>query len=127
MFCWLGLLAFKCAPVYAGLEDRLPVTTRLATAYGPVACPLLGVLAAMSLICSGVYFRRRWVQQVLIVVLAILVVCVFRSFLFSGVFMGPAHRAKTASDDGGSASQSHAEGVRAVALDGHCWTPPQPL
>jgi hypothetical protein len=98
VFCWLGWLAFKCAPIFAGLEDRLPVMTRLAFAYGPVACPLFGVLAAGSLILSDMFFRRHWLQWVLIALFAVLIVCIFRTFLFSGVFMGPAHETNSRSN-----------------------------
>ena len=95
IFCWLGFAVFKFALIYQRLEIHLPVTTRLVVTYGPVAFPLLGAVAALSVILADVFYQRRWVQWVLIVAVAVLIGCILRASIFSGVFMGPAHRTAT--------------------------------
>src|SRR5438093_6221644 len=102
IFCWLRFAAFRFAPIYQGLEDRLPVTTRLVATYEPVACPLLGVVAAVGVILADALRQRRWVQWGLIAAAVILIVCIFRALLFSGVLMRPSHRAAGFADRTGS-------------------------
>ena len=102
MFCWLGFAAFKFAPIYNGLEDRLPMTTRLTVTYGPVAFPLFGVVTAVSLVLADVFCQRRWVQWIVIAAAVVLIVCIFQSLLFSGVFMVPAHRTARLAERTGS-------------------------
>src|SRR5882724_6750587 len=92
VFCWLGVAAFRFAQVYEGFQDRLPLTTRLFVAYGSVACPILGVFAAAGLVLLDLFCRRQWVQVGLIVAIAVAIVLIFRTLVFSAVFMGPAIR-----------------------------------
>src|SRR5437868_125186 len=85
IFCWLGTVAFKAAEVFRGFGDVLPAATRLSMTYGPVAFPFLGIVAAVSLI----FLQRQWLQYCVILAAVLLIVCIFRSLLFS--YFGPSH------------------------------------
>ena len=89
-FCWLGFASSKFAPIYHGLEDRLPFTTRFSASYGWIAYPLLGLVAAVTMILADISFQRPWVWWTLIVVFTMLGLSAVRSLLVSGVFLGPA-------------------------------------
>jgi hypothetical protein len=89
-FCWLGFASAKFAPIYQGLEDRLPAATRFSATYGWFAYPLFGLVAALAVILADIRFRGPWVWWTVIVVFTMLVLLAFRSLLFSGVFMTPA-------------------------------------
>ena len=89
-FCWLGVAAVKCAPIYQVLEVRFPADTRFASAYGAVVFPLLGVGAAAALILFDVFLQRRWVQGVLLALFATFLIWAFRALLFIPVSIGPA-------------------------------------
>ena len=91
-FCWLGFASYRVAPVWEGLSDHLPFMNRLMMLYGPIAAPIVGLIAAISIIVAGVHRPGHWVNPVLFVILCIVWVCGFRSLLFSGIFMGPAHQ-----------------------------------
>jgi hypothetical protein len=93
VFCWLGFAAVRFGSIFEGIEVNLPIATRLVFAYGPVGFPLFGIVAAAALILSDALLRSRWMQWTLIAVFAIAVISAFRAMVFSGVFMGPAHRA----------------------------------
>jgi len=89
-FCWLGLVAASFAPVFAGLESVAPLKTRLLVAYGSVACPLVGIGAAVSLILADLFCWPKWVRSVLVVALVIMFAYIFDGFLFS--YFGPVPR-----------------------------------
>ena len=72
----------------------MPVATQLVFAYGPVGFPLFGIAAFVAIILSDVLLRSRWMQWILIAMFAITVISALRTMLISGVFMGPAHKAK---------------------------------
>jgi len=92
-FCWLGFATVRFAPIYRGLELRLPVPTRLVVAYGAVAFPFLGIMAAATLILSSV-FLARWMQWVWVMLFALLLIWGFRALIFSDVGgLGPTIRA----------------------------------
>src|SRR6266700_4515781 len=80
-FCWLGFMSAKFAPVYHGLEDRLPLATRFSAAYGWIAYPLFGLFGAAAIILADILFRGPWVWWALIVMFTLLVLGVFRSLL----------------------------------------------
>lgn len=82
-FCWLGMAADKFAPIFYSLEVPLPTTTGLVLAYGLIACPLLGLIAAISLILTDKLRSGfgRLVQPALIIVYALLAVNIFMSLM----------------------------------------------
>jgi len=84
VFCWLGFAAVRSAPIYQGLELRMPVATRLVVAYGAVAFPLLGIMAATTFILSSVLLAR-WTQWVWIVLFGFLLIWGFRTLLLPKV------------------------------------------
>jgi hypothetical protein len=91
VFCWLGFATTKFAVVYEGLEARLPFATRFVEAHGGVAFPLLGIIAAATLILSSAYLAR-WMQWVWIMLFALLVYWGF-TLLFADVGgLGPAFK-----------------------------------
>ena len=94
-FCWLGFAAYKLAPVWEGLAIRLPFMNRMMMLYGPLAAPIIGLLGAITIIVLRVRNPRHWVHPALLATLIIIWVFGFRSLLFSGIFMGPAHQPKT--------------------------------
>ena len=115
-FCWLGLASWRFAPFFQGLESVMPLKTRLVVDYGPVACPLLGVGAAIGLLLSDLYCRGKWVQHTLVVLLALLAAFVFDSLLFS--YFGPVPRLNAAvAVDGGIATVAQIEHERAAATE----------
>lgn len=119
-FCWLGLAAWRFAPIYQGLESVMPLKTRLVMDYGPVACPLFGVGAAIGLLLSDRYCRGKWVQPTLVLVLALLALYMFDSLLFS--YFGPVPRLNTAvAADGGIAPVAQSEHERAAATEPSHW------
>lgn len=89
----------------------MPLKTRFVVDYGPVACPLLGVGAAIGLLLSDLHCRGKWVQPALIVVLALLAVYMFDSLLFSysGIIPRPN---KALAVDGGLAPVAQIENER---------------
>src|ERR1043165_3357457 len=89
-FCWVGLLAWSTAPAFQGLESVMPLNTKLVVNYGPIACPILGVAAAIGLLLTDVHCRGKWIQPTLVLVLVVLVVYMFVSLLFS--YFGPVPR-----------------------------------
>ena len=115
-FCWLGLAAWRFAPILQELESVMPLNTRLVMHYGPFACPLLGIAAAIGLLLSGLHCRGKWVQPTLVVVLALLVVYVLDSLLFS--YFGAVPRLnKPVAMDGGIAPVAQIEHKRAAATE----------
>ena len=94
-FCCLGFIASHFAPVYSGLEPHIPVATRVAGQYGPLACPLLGVVAAVTLRLAHRFRWRRWVHWSLIVASGVLVVCLFYVLLFVPVSIASSIRTRS--------------------------------
>jgi hypothetical protein len=92
-FCWLGLASVRFAPIYQGFEIQLPSMTRVALFCGPIGFPLFGLVAAAGLILLDRFSQFRWIEWLLIAVLAIVAFCGFRALFVSGSFMGPASRA----------------------------------
>ena len=92
-FSWLGFAAVKFAPIYQALEGRLDAGTRFALAYGAVAFPLLGILAAASVILSDLLLQGRAVQWTLIVLFVSLAFWAFQALVFTHFSMGPAFKA----------------------------------
>ena len=91
-FCWLGFLTFKWAPIFEGLW-RVPTSTRLVVAYGAVAFPLLGIVAAATLILSSMFLAHR-MQWVWILLFTLILIWGFRALFFSGGGgLGPAIKA----------------------------------
>jgi hypothetical protein len=88
-FGWLGFAAVGFGALFHGIEVDLPVANRFALAYGPIAFPLFGFVAAAAFIFSDVLFRNRWVQPALIALFALVIICALRALLISGVFMVP--------------------------------------
>ena len=80
-FCFLGLFTSKFAPMFQDMEFVLPATVRLIVVCGPVAFPLLGILAAVSFVLSNVYFRRQWPQLALMLLYGLVILWVFQSLL----------------------------------------------
>ncbi len=85
-FSWLGFAAVRFAPIFRGLDEvglHPSSIQRLFLAYGAVACPLLGIMAAVSVILSDALFRRKWLQAALVAALAVLVASIFGCCLFT--------------------------------------------
>jgi hypothetical protein len=80
-FCFLGFFTAKLAPLFQGMESTLPAAVRFIVAYGPVAFPLFGVLAATSFVVSNRLFQRQWPQWALIVLYALIVLWAFGSLV----------------------------------------------
>ena len=78
-FCWLGFFTAKLAPIFRGMESMLPAADRLIVACGPIAFPLLGVLAALSFVLSDRFFHRQWTQWALIALYVPVIVWAFSS------------------------------------------------
>jgi hypothetical protein len=97
-FCWLGWAAVRFGSIFQGMdiERSLPAANWLALAYGPIAFPLFGVVAAAAFIVSELLFRNRWMRWALIVLFAFLIVWGFRALLIGGVFIVPNNRANKA-------------------------------
>jgi hypothetical protein len=71
MFCWLGFLTAKIAPLLHGFKmDHVPVAQRFVLAYGLIAFPLCGIVAAATFFFSDVLFRNRsihrWILQLVL-------------------------------------------------------------
>jgi len=80
-FCFLGFFTSKFAPMFQDMESVLPATVRLIVVCGPVAFPLLGILAAVSFVLSNVYFRRQWPQLALMLLYGLTILWVFQSLV----------------------------------------------
>jgi hypothetical protein len=96
VFCCLGFAAVNFGALFKGIEGfeiNLPTATRFAVAYGPIAFPILGVVAATAFILSGVRGRSRWGQWFLAAIFALLIVWAVRGLFTGGSFMGPTIRA----------------------------------
>jgi len=91
-FCWLGLAASRFAPIFQGLEPRLPMDTRLVVTYGAVWLPIFGVVAALVVILSDFFLPRQRLPLALTAVFMLLAMIAFRAVTFSGIFMGPSIR-----------------------------------
>ncbi len=94
----------------------MPLKTRLMVDYGPVACPLLGVGAAIGLLLSDLYCRGKWVHPTLVVVLTLLVAYMFDSLLFSHFGAVPRLN-KAVAVDGRLAPVAQIEHERAAATN----------
>jgi len=80
IFCCLGSAAFVAADVCKGFGNGLPLMYRLLAGYGPVACPIFGVMVAAGIILGDVY-SRKWVQWCFVAVAALLLVVIIRVML----------------------------------------------
>jgi hypothetical protein len=118
-FCWLGFAAVRFGSIYQGLEVNLPLASRFAFEYGPVAFPLFGVIAAAALILSEVRFRKGWLQWALVLLFALLIVWALRALLIGGVFMGPASRAMASPVDAEIPFLVHIAQPQLTATDSH--------
>ena len=56
------------ASVYRGMEISLPVTKRLAMAYGPAACLILALVIPGGLILAELFQARPWVRGTVITI-----------------------------------------------------------
>jgi len=81
-FCLLGLAAVKYEPLYRDYDMHWPLENRLASVYGAVVFPILGVLAALALLLSEVFLHRVWVRWVLFVVFACALAYAFQALLY---------------------------------------------
>jgi hypothetical protein len=77
LFFLLGLVAHSVGLLIEGFH-HLPVATRVAASYGPIAFPLLGVGAAISIILTDIYLWNRWFQWVLILLSVLISYCLLR-------------------------------------------------
>jgi hypothetical protein len=84
-FCWLGFAAVATRALLKGMEVNLAGSTSFAVAYGPIAFPLIGVVAATALILSDVLVRHRWVQGALAGLFALLIIWALEGTL-GGIF-----------------------------------------
>jgi hypothetical protein len=69
-FCFLGLMAVRCRTLLhdgLGEDSPLPLAARFVVGYGPVAFPLLGIIAATAILLAEVFGRRKWLQWALII------------------------------------------------------------
>jgi hypothetical protein len=87
-FSWLGCAALRCRPICEAFPENLPETTKLFSTYGPVACPILGIIAAITLILSDVLLPKRWAKAALILTLVTLLISIVRACLFVPLSMG---------------------------------------
>ena len=71
---------------------NFPVATRFAVAYGPIAFPIFGIVAAAAFILSEVRGRNPWVQLALTVLFVLLIIWAFSGLFCGGSFMGPTIR-----------------------------------
>jgi hypothetical protein len=95
-FCWLGFAAVRFGVLFKGTEGfeiYLPMATRFAFAYGPIAFPIFGVVAATAFILSDVRGGNRWGQWSLAAIFALLIIWSFEGLFAGGSFMGPTIRA----------------------------------
>jgi hypothetical protein len=88
-FCCLGFFIARFAPIFRGVESELPAADRLIIAYGPIAFPLLGGIAALSFVLSDHFFRRQWTQWALIALYVPIILWAFSS-LVAPKFIGGA-------------------------------------
>jgi hypothetical protein len=96
-FCWLGFAAVSFGALFKGIEGfeaNLPVATRFAVAYGPIAFPIFGIVAATAFVLSDVRGRNRWGQWALAAIFALLLIWAVRGLFIGGSFMGPTIRAR---------------------------------
>jgi hypothetical protein len=92
-FCWLGFVAMSFGALFKGLgEVNFPVATRFVVAYGPIAFPIFGIVAAAAFIVSEVRGRNPWVQLALIAVFTLLIIWAFSGLFVGGVFVGSTTR-----------------------------------
>jgi hypothetical protein len=92
-FCWLGFVSVGVGRLFNGLgKVNLPMATRFAVAYGPIAFPIFGIGATVAFIFSEVRGRNPWAQLALTAVFALLIIWAFRGLFFGGSIMGPTIR-----------------------------------
>lgn len=80
-FVLLGLAAIRYEPLYRDYGMHWPLHNRLASVYGAVAFPILGIVVALTLFLSEVFLHRNWVRWVLFVVFAIVLAYAFQALL----------------------------------------------
>jgi hypothetical protein len=85
-FCWLGFVAARFGALCQGFVLDLPATKRFVVAYGPIAFPLFGIVAATAFILPDVFFRNRRGQWALVAAFALLIMWAL-SMVFSGLVM----------------------------------------
>jgi hypothetical protein len=83
-FAWLGLAAVRFRPIYEGLQQdfHLAEKHKLFLAYGPVACPILGLIVATAVILSDTLFSKKWILAAVIAAAVVLFIAVCRACLF---------------------------------------------
>jgi hypothetical protein len=90
-FCWLGWAAVRFGSIFKGMgiEASLPALNWFAVTNGPIVFPFFGILAVAAFIFSDLTFHKGWIDCLLFVAFALLLVFALRGLLFSGVFMVP--------------------------------------
>ena len=83
VFCWLGHAAEKFAELFEGMGLSMPTMTGMVSDYGMIACPILGIVAATSLILTDKIRSGygSWVQPILITFYAMLIVIILYAIL----------------------------------------------
>jgi len=81
-FCLLGLAAAKYQWLYRDYGTHWPLQNRLASAYGAVAFPMIGVVVALTLFVSEMVLRRVWVRWVLFAIFAFVLGYAFRALFW---------------------------------------------
>lgn len=82
-FCWLGLAADKFALLFEDMGVAMPTMTGLVSDYGVIACPVLGIIVATSLVLTDKLRSGpgRWAQPILVTVYAFLAASIFISLV----------------------------------------------
>jgi hypothetical protein len=82
-FCWLGLAADKFALLFEGMGVTMPTMTGLVSKYGMIACPILGIVAATSLVLTDKLRSGfgRMAKPTLIIIYTLLVVNILMSLM----------------------------------------------
>jgi hypothetical protein len=84
-FSLLGFAAVSTRSLYEGLEVHLAFATWFGVTCGPVAFPILGVVAATAIVLSDVLVRYRWVRMILIILFSFLAIWAFEG-LFGAIW-----------------------------------------
>ena len=58
IFCCLGSATVVAADVCKGFGNGLPLMYRLLAGYGPIACPIFGVMVGTGIILGDLYSKR---------------------------------------------------------------------
>jgi hypothetical protein len=92
LFCWLGVLTFKCRPIFNGLEFAMRIDTSLAVTYGPIGLPLFGMLVASVFTLSDLFRALRWFRTVLTILGIAIAIMTFHALTVPMCTMALTHR-----------------------------------